>query len=465
MKQKEELGYKKSNFWKTAAAAEKKKAFQFADSYKNFLTECKTTRETILFTEQVLKKNGFQNIETAKPGCKKLYAVYRRKSLVAAVIGEETVSSGLNIVAPHVDTPRIDLKQNPLYEDKVTGMAMFRTHYYGGIKKYQWMSLPLALHGIIVKNNGELINVCIGEKDDEPIFIMPDLLPHLAADQNKQNVKDAVKAANMNVICSTIPCADEKVKEAFKHHALMLLNDKYGITEADFLSAELELVPAGKARDAGLDKSMVAGYGHDDRVCSYTALEALVNAKGKKKTSLAFFADKEEIGSEGNTGAKGIQLIDFTADLLKANGEEFDSYSVRKTMINSQILSADVNAAINPNFPQVHEKDNAVVMGNGVSITKFTGARGKAGANDANAEFTAKLINIFNKEKVNWQLGALGQVDVGGGGTIAKLLAIYGAEVIDCGTGVVGMHSPCELVSKADLYSTFKAYRVFFEKG
>ncbi len=461
----QDLTYQKSNFWKIATETEQKKAFKFADEYKMFLNECKTARETITLAEEVLKKNGFQNIETAKSDCKKLYAIYRRKSLVAAVIGDEPVSKGINIVAPHVDTPRVDLKQSPLYEDKNTGMAMLRTHYYGGIKKYQWMSMPLALHGVVVKNNGELINITIGEEDGDPIFIMPDLLPHLAADQYKKNVSEAVKAANMNVILSTIPCKDEKVKEAFKHHALMLLNEKYGIREADFLSAELELVPAGKARDAGLDKSMVAGYGHDDRVCSFTALEALINTQNNKKTSMVFFADKEEIGSEGNTGAKGIQVIDFVADLLKANKEEYNSYNVRKTMINTQIISADVNAAINPNFPQVHEKDNAVVMGNGVSITKFTGARGKAGANDANAEFTAKIMDIFNKDKVNWQFGALGQVDVGGGGTIAKLLAIYGSEVIDCGTGVVGMHSPCELVSKGDLYSTFKAYKTFFEKA
>lgn len=465
--EKSKLTYEKTNFWKNTPEKEKKEALTFAEKYKKFLSECKTVRETIRYTEEALTEAGFVNVENIKQKTKKFFSTYRGKSLLAVVIGKEPVVNGINIIAPHIDTPRIDLKQNPLYEDSVTGLAMMRTHYYGGIKKYQWMSTPLALHGIIIKNDGEIINVCIGESDDDPIFIMPDLLPHLAAEQYKKTIGEAINASNMNVIFSSIPCADEKVKEAFKHHALMLLNEKYGITEADFLSAELELVPAGKARCAGIDRSMVAGYGHDDRVCSFTALEGLMNADSRKmqRTSLIFFSDKEEIGSEGNTGAKAIQLVDFIGELLKANGEEYNSYAIRKTLINSQILSADVNAAINPNFPSVHEKDNAVIMGNGVSVTKFTGARGKAGANDANAEFTAKVIRLFNKEKVNWQMAALGQVDVGGGGTVAKFLAAYGAEVIDCGTGVVGMHSPCELISKADLYSTFKAYKVFLEKG
>ncbi|MCB5231144.1 MAG: aminopeptidase [Candidatus Cloacimonas sp.] len=462
-----ELGYERQNFWKTSSDKEKKAAFKFADEYKEFLSECKTVRETVEFSIKALEKGKFQELDPNNKKGDKLYKIYRQKNVIAAVIGKRPIAEGLNIIAPHIDTPRVDLKQNPLYEDSLTQLGMLRTHYYGGIKKYQWMSIPLALHGVIIKKDGEVLHISIGENDDEPVFVMPDLLPHLAADQYAQKVGDAVKASHMNVIFNSIPYVDEKQKEAIKLNALMILNERYGITESDFLSAELELVPAGKARDAGIDASLVAGYGHDDRVCSYTSLAAILELKPENidKTAVIFFTDKEEVGSEGNTGARSAQFLDFIADLLKANGEPYDSYTLRKAMMNSQIISADVNAAINPNFPSVHEKDNAVIMGHGVSLTKYTGARGKSGSNDANAEFVAKMIRLFNEEKVNWQMGSLGAVDVGGGGTIAKFLAVYGAEVIDCGTGVVGMHAPWELISKADLYSTFKAYTSFLKKG
>ncbi|MBW6516595.1 MAG: aminopeptidase [Candidatus Cloacimonetes bacterium] len=472
MPKKEELskklGYQRTNFWKTATESEKKEAMKFAEGYKSFLTNCKTVRETVSYSQKVLEGNKFSAIEkTKRSEQKKYYQVYRQKNIIAAVIGKRPISEGINIVSPHIDTPRVDLKQNPLYEDSNTQLGMMRTHYYGGIKKYQWMSTPLALHGVLVKKSGEIVNISIGEDEKDPIFMMPDLLPHLAADQATQKIGDAIKASHMNVIFNSIPYPDEKVKEAVKLNALVILNERYGITEGDFLSAELELVPAGKVRDAGIDRSMIVGYGHDDRVCSYTSLQGLLKANPAliQKTALIFFSDKEEVGSEGNTGAKATQFIDFVAELLKKNGEKYDSYTVRKTLMNSQILSADVNAAINPNFPSVHEKDNAVHMGYGVSITKFTGVRGKAGSNDAHPEFTSKLIHLFNKEKVNWQMGALGQVDVGGGGTIAKFLAAYGADVIDCGTGVIGMHAPYELISKADLYSTYRAYHVFLSKA
>lgn len=463
-----ELGYERENFWKTSTDKEKKEAFKFADSYKEFLSECKTVRETVDYSERALLDHKFQELNLKdKKKSKRIYRIYRQKNVVAAVIGKRPISEGLNIIAPHIDTPRVDLKQNPLYEDSLTQLGMLRTHYYGGIKKYQWMSTPLALHGIIIKKNGEVINVCIGEDEKDPVFVMPDLLPHLAADQYAQKIGDAIKASHMNVIFNSIPYADDKQKESIKLAALQILNERYGITESDFLSAELELVPAGKARDAGIDASLVAGYGHDDRVCSYTSLAALLEIKPEniEKTAVIFFTDKEEVGSEGNTGARSSQFLDFLADLLKANGEDYDSYTIRKALMNSQIISADVNAAINPNFPSVHEKENAVIMGCGVSLTKYTGSRGKSGSNDANAEFVAKVIRLFDSEKVNWQMGSLGAVDVGGGGTIAKYLAVYGAEVVDCGTGVVGMHSPCELISKADLYSTYKAYTAFLKKG
>ncbi len=463
------LLYKRSNFWTTASESDKKKTFKFAEGYISFLSSCKTVRETVNYSKQALEENHFTPIEkkTTAANKGKYYQVYRQKNIIAAVIGNKPVSEGITLVSPHIDTPRVDLKQNPLYQDSVTQLGMMRTHYYGGIKKYQWMSTPLALHGVLVKKDGKIINISIGEKEDEPIFMMPDLLPHLAADQATKKIGDAINASHMNVVFNTIPYPDEKIKEAVKLNALVILNEKYGITEGDFLSAELELVPAGKARDAGIDRSLIAGYGHDDRVCAYTSLQALLHTDPKqlKRTSVIFFSDKEEVGSEGNTSAKSAQFVDFIAELLKKNGEKYDSYTVRKTLMNSHIISADVNAAINPNFPSVHEKENAVHLGYGVSITKYTGVRGKAGSNDAHPEFTARLLNLLEKEKINWQVGALGKVDLGGGGTIAKFLAVYGADVIDCGPGVVGMHAAYELLSKADLYSTYLAYHVFLNKA
>ena len=328
------------------------------------------------------------------------------------------------------------------------------------------MSTPLSIHGVFVKENGEIIKVSIGEDENDPVFIMPDLLPHLARkEQYTKKIGEAVSAGKMNLIFNSIPyLKDKDAKEAIKLNALVLLNEKYNITEENFLSAELELVPAGKARDAGIDKSLVLGYGQDDRICAYTSAEAIFAAK-PDKAAVVYLADKEEIGSEGNTGARSIFIIDFIADLLKHNGESYDSATLRKTLLKSQVLSADVNAGINPNFPGVHEKDNAVHIGFGVSVTKFTGSGGKSGSNDANAEFNAKITGIFNKEKVNWQIGELGKVDEGGGGTIAKFMAEHGAEVIDCGPGLLGMHSLYELSSKADIYSCYKAYKAFFEKA
>jgi aspartyl aminopeptidase len=471
MKKTEELtkklSYSGKNFWKDFPKKEQKKAFDFAENYKTYLDICKTDRETIDHVEKELKKKKFTEINSGKKS-KKIYRTAKNKNAAIAVIGIKPISEGVNLIVSHIDAPRVDLKQNPLYEDGTTKLGVMRTHYYGGVKKYQWMSTPLAIHGVFIKENGEKVNVCIGEDDCDPVFVMPDLLPHLARkEQYTKKIGEAVSAANMNLIFNSIPYPDEEAKEAVKLNALVLLNEKYGIVEENFLSAELELVPAGKARDAGLDRSLVLGYGQDDRICSFTSAEALYDIDAKKldKTAVVYLADKEEIGSEGNTGAKSIFIVDFIADLLEANGEKSDSRTLRKTLMNSQILSADVNAGINPNYPNVHEKDNAVCLGFGVSVTKFTGAGGKGSSNDANAEFNAKIIRIFNDAKVNWQTGALGKVDEGGGGTIAKYMAEYGAEVIDCGPGLLGMHSLYELSSKADIYSAYKAYKAFFERG
>ncbi|MDY6915054.1 MAG: aminopeptidase [Candidatus Cloacimonadota bacterium] len=460
------LCYKRKSFWKEYPK-EIEAAFDFCKDYKKFLNTCKTDRETIAYFTKILSQKKFANLdETTK--AKKVYRIARGKNAAFAVIGKKPVSEGVNLIVSHIDVPRVDLKQNPLYEDSTTNLGIMRTHYYGGVKKYQWMSTPLALHGVILTKDGKTVNISIGEAEDDPVFVMPDLLPHLARKvQYSKKIGEAIDAAKMNLIFNSMPYLDddEETKDAVKLQALVILNEKYGITEADFLSAELEIVPAGKCRDAGLDKSMVLGYGQDDRVCAYTSAEAVFDVEQPEKTAIVYLADKEEVGSEGNTGAKSIFIIDFISDLLKHNQEAFDSSTLRKTLIKSQILSADVNAAINPNYPSVHEKDNAVHLGQGVSVTKFTGSGGKSGSNDANAEFNHKIISIFNEENVNWQTGSLGKVDEGGGGTIAKFMAQHGAEVIDCGPGVLGMHSLYELTSKADVYSAYKGYKAFFKKG
>ncbi|MCK9309207.1 MAG: aminopeptidase [Candidatus Cloacimonetes bacterium] len=466
MKKKESttsaLSYERKNFWKEAPIAEQKAAFAFAEAYKSFLNEAKTVRETIAYTEALLKKHKFSAI--GKKGSNKVYTIFRNKTIAMAVIGTEPISNGFNMVAAHIDSPRIDLKQNPLYEDSGSAMACMRTHYYGGIKKYQWLSTPLSLHGIVIKKDGSKLDISIGERDDEPVFIIPDLLPHLAKkEQYSKNVADAFDGNKMNLLFSGMQAPMGEDKEALKSYALKILNDKYGITEVDFISAELELVPAVKARDAGFDSSMVVGYGQDDRICAYTGMKALLeNLENKpKRTMVVYFSDKEEVGSQGNTGAHSIFLKDFIGSIMAHNGESNSSANLRKAFMNSQILSADVTAAIDPNFPSVHEKQNAVAFNHGIGISKFTGSGGKYGCNDANAEFNAKVIKIFTDAEVFWQTGELGKIDEGGGGTIAYILANQGAEVLDCGVGLMGMHSLYELCSKADLYSTYKAYKSF----
>lgn len=464
-----ELSYSRKNFWKEFPA-EKDDAFKFTEGYKKFLDDCKTERESTDFYAAKLKDAGFTPIGSANK-TNRYYTTSRNKNVAFAQKGKLPVSAGVNLIVSHIDAPRVDLKQSPLAEDSSSGLGIAKTHYYGGIKKYQWMSTPLAIHGVVITKDGKKVDICIGEDDSDPVFVMPDLLPHLARKvQYTEKLATAVKAEQMQIIFNSIPFLDEddkEVKNAIKLNALVILNQKYGITEADLLSAELELVPAGKARDAGLDKSLIMGYGQDDRVCAYTSSEALLNINNEEheRCAVVFLADKEEIGSDSNTGAKSAFIIDFIADLLAACGEKNDSVTLRKTLMNSHILSADVNAGINPNYPSVHEKQNAVHIGCGVGIAKFTGSGGKGGSNDANAEFNAHIFRTFDDAGVCWQSGALGRVDEGGGGTIAKFMAEYGAEVIDCGPGVLGMHSLYELTSKADVYSAYKAYKAFFLKG
>lgn len=460
-KAKNPLLYERKNFWNTTDKAMQKKAFAYADGYKDFLNKAKTERETIRYTLEVLKSKQFKEID-GKKGHKKVYQVFRNKTMAFAIIGKEPVSKGVNMVAAHIDAPRIDLKQNPLYEDSNTNLAVMKTHYYGGIKKYQWVSTPLALHGIVVKSDGKTVNICIGDKPDEPVFIIPDLLPHLARkEQYTKTLGEAIDANKMNLVFSGMLDANSDDKEAAKAYALKLLNEKYGIKEQDFISAELELVPAAFARDAGMDSSMVVGYGQDDRICAYCGLQALLDAMSGNfsKTMVVYFSDKEEIGSTGSTGAHSVFIQDFIANLLKTNGEDCSSDSLRKTFMNSRIVSGDVTAAIDPNYPGVHDKQNGCIMNYGVGISKFTGSGGKYGSNDSNTEFTAKVIHTLDKAGVLWQMVELGKVDEGGGGTIAGILAQLGANVIDCGTGLMGMHSLYELCGKADLYETFRAYK------
>jgi aspartyl aminopeptidase len=463
------LAYARKNFWQDFSG-EKGAAFVLADDYKLFLDKCKTERECTLFYQEILKEEGYSELKDEAVGTK-FFRTARNKNLAVAQKGSLPVSAGVNLIVSHIDAPRVDFKQSPLAEDTASGLGIVKTHYYGGIKKYQWMSTPLAIHGVIIMRDRKTINISIGENDDDPVFVMPDLLPHLARKiQYEEKIGSAIKAEHMNIVFNSIPYADPDdidIKEAVKLNALIILHEKYGIKEEDLLSAELEIVPAGKARDAGIDRSMVLAYGQDDRVCAFTSMRAVMDISNDAidKTAVVFLADKEEIGSEGNSGAKSAFIIDFIADLLAACGEKNDSVTLRKTLMNSQVISADVNAAINPNFPSVHEKQNAVHLGCGVGIAKFTGVGGKSGSNDANAEFNAHLFHILNDGEVCWQSGELGKVDEGGGGTIAKFMAEYGAEVIDCGPGVLGMHSLYELTSKADVYSAYKGYKVFLLKG
>lgn len=461
VKPKNPLLYERLNFWKKAEQSLQDAAYKFADNYKEFLNKAKTERETVNYTVEVLKKNQFKPLD-GKKGIKKGYQVFRNKTMAFAIIGKEPVSNGVNMIAAHTDAPRVDLKQNPLYEDGNTSLAVMKTHYYGGIKKYQWVSTPLALHGFVVKADGSSVNISIGDDPSDPVFIIPDLLPHLARkEQYSKSLSDAIDASKMNLVFSSRMEINSEDKETTKLYALKLLNEKYGITELDFISAELELVPAAFARDGGLDRSMVVGYGQDDRICAYAGLQALLSAMHEKpqRTMVVYFSDKEEVGSTGNTGAHSVFIQDFMANLLKTNGEDNGSDNLRKTFMNSHIISGDVTAAIDPNYPGVHEKQNAVLMNYGVGLSKFTGSGGKSGCNDANAEFTAKVIRTLTQAGVFWQMGELGKVDEGGGGTIAGILAELGAEVIDCGTGLMGMHSLYELCSKADLFETYRAYK------
>ena len=455
---KEEIINKKSCGWKNISNENKNDIFRFNEKYIDFLNNSKTERLAAKNIVDILKNSGFVDINTVdniKAG-DKVYMLNRNKSIYAAVIGNAELSSGLNIIGSHIDSPRLDLKPNPLYED--ANLALFKTHYYGGIKKYQWTAIPLCLYGVIVKPNSEKIEISIGNNNDDPIFTITDLLPHLAIDQMDKKLRKAIEAEDLNILVGSIPNSEDSVKE----NIMKLINEKYGINEIDFYSSELELVPAFKARSLGFDKSMVASYGQDDKVCAYTSLMALVNSKNDTKTNVIIFSDKEEIGSMGNTGMSSDVFDYFINELLNKKNENKPGI-INKVYYNSIMLSADVGAGVDPNYQGVSEMNNSSKIGYGVELNKYTGSGGKYNSSDANAEYVAKVRSIFEENNVKYQVSELGKVDIGGGGTIAFILANKGIDVIDCGVPVISMHSPYEVTSKFDVYEAYKAYKAFYE--
>lgn len=459
---KEKLFKDKKNGWQNLSDEELKNIFQYADEYMYFLNNSKTEKEIVQNSKEILIKNGFVDIsqkETLNPG-DKVFSVNRGRCLYAAVIGQDDVENGLNVVAAHGDSPRIDLKQTPLYED--SEIAMLKTHYYGGIKKYQWTNIPLSMHGTVVKTDGEKVNICIGEREEDPIFTICDLLPHLAGEQMERKLREGVQGEELNAMIGTIPYDSEDVSERVKLNVLRLLNEQYGIKEIDFSSSEIELVPAFKARSAGLDHSMIAAYGQDDKVCCYAGLRALLNVELPKRTAVCVITDKEEVGFNGVTGMYTRIFDAFVIELLEKTGNTKIS-ALDKTFSNTKALSADVDAAYNPNFPSAFEKNNSAFFGRGMSLVKYTGARGKSGASEAPAEFVAEVRRIFDQVGAKYQSCELGKVDKGGGGTIALTLANRGMDVLDVGVPVMGMHSPYELTSKFDVYQAYKGYQAFLK--
>ncbi len=436
-----------------------KECYDYCEGYKEFLDKAKTERESVTYAVEYLERNGFKPFEYGKKYKKgdKFYLNNRGKAIYIVVVGKKSFEEGVHIAAAHVDTSRIDLKQNPLYEDN--NLAFFKTHYYGGIKKYQWVTLPLALHGVVMKADGTKVEVCIGEDESDPIFYITDLLPHLGKDQAGKPLYNAFSGEDLNILCGSRPFDDEKVGEKIKLNVLALLNEKYGIVEEDFLSSELTLVPASKARDVGFDRSLIGAYGHDDRVCAYPILTAIADVAGKNEhTSVTIFADKEETGSDTNTGMTSFAFEDMLKEMCINAGQ-----NPRKMFANSVCLSADVNAGFDPNFAGVYEARNSAFLNKGVCVTKFTGGGGKGSTNDAHAEFVSYVRNLFNDAGVIWQMGELGKVDQGGGGTVAKILAKLNIDVIDVGVPVLSMHAPVEVVAKTDIWSSYNAFVAFFK--
>ncbi len=438
---------------------QKEAAFSYCEGYKEFLNEAKTEREFVTAAVKRLEKAGFVPYE--RTGLKtgdRVYEVNRGKALIFATAGRRPLEEGIRLNAAHIDSPRLDLKPNPLYEKN--GLAYFKTHYYGGLRKYQWTAIPMAMHGVVVKKDGETVTISVGEKEGEPVFCVTDLLPHLAAQQNERKLRDGIRGEELNIVVGSLPydCGgEEELKEPVKLLALSILNERYGMTERDFLRAEIEMVPAFQAADVGLDGSMVGAYGQDDRVCAYTALTAGIEVEGPEYTTVTILADKEEVGSLGNTGLDSDYLLHFIQDLAEDCGADW-----RRVLRRSLALSSDVNAAFDPTFPGVYEEHNSCYLNRGCVLTKYTGARGKSGSNDASAETMAQVIDIMEEAGVCWQAGELGAVDAGGGGTVASCLSCLNVDTVDLGVPVLSMHSPFELTAKLDIYQTYLAFCAFY---
>lgn len=462
------------NAWKKYNDNDKKKVFDFAEKYRQFISECKTERECVKEAVELAKKYGYEDLkDVIKEGRSlkagdKVYAVNMGKAVVLYNIGKEPLENGMNILGAHIDSPRLDIKQNPLYED--TQQALLETHYYGGIKKYQWVARPLALHGVAALKDGSVVDINIGEDINDPVVGISDLLIHLAGEQMSKKADKVIEGEDLNILIGSMPKPADKNEnekaesELVKKNILALLKEKYGIEEEDFLSAEIEAVPAGPARDYGIDRSMIMGYGHDDRVCAYPSLIAQLESEDLEKTGVCILVDKEEIGSVGATGMHSRFFENMTAEVLDRTSD-YSELKLRRCFTNSNMLSSDVSAAFDPNYASVSEKKNSAYFGNGMVFNKYTGARGKSGSNDASAEYMGRLRKIMDDGKVYYQTSELGKVDAGGGGTIAYILANYGMNVIDSGIAVLNMHAPYEIISKADLYETYRGYKEFLKNA
>ena len=453
----------RKNAWKTYDEAQMKELQQLNADYINFLSECKTERECVKDTVRRVEEKGYISIEkameenkTLQPG-DKIYAVCMNKTVALFNIGNKPLEKGMNILGAHIDSPRLDLKQNPLYEDG--NLAYLDTHYYGGVKKYQWVTLPLAIHGVVCLKDGTTVDIAIGDKESDPVFVISDLLIHLSADQLQKKANEVIAGEDLNVTVGSIPLENEE-KDAVKANVAKILKSTYGFEEEDFVSAELEVVPAGRARSCGFDSSMVLGYGHDDRICAYTSLVAQLEAENVKRTAVCLLVDKEEVGSQGATGMHSMFFENFVAEVMECMGD-YSALSVKRAMMNSTMLSSDVSAAHDPIYASASSPRNQAEFGKGIVFNKYTGARGKSGCNDANAEYIALIRRIMDDHNVAWQTSELGKVDQGGGGTIAYILANYGMQVIDCGVALHNMHAPFELASKADIYEAKKGYAAF----
>ncbi len=455
----------RKNIWLKYDKTEEEALEKLSKEYMSYLDDGKTEREVVKISEEMAREKGYRSLsevlaegKTLKAG-DKVYATWMKKAIALFHIGTQPMEKGMNILGAHVDSPRLDVKQNPLYED--SDFAYLDTHYYGGIKKYQWVTIPLAIHGVVVKKDGTVVDVVIGEDEKDPVVFISDLLIHLSREQLEKKAAKVIEGDDLNIIIGNKPLKGEE-KESVKKAVLKLLSDKYGMIEEDFLSAELEVVPAGKAREAGLDRSMIMAYGHDDRVCAFTSLAAMLEMESVERTACTLLVDKEEIGSVGATGMQSRFFENTVAELLEAMGE-YKDLTLRRTLANSRMLSSDVSAAYDPTYPQAFEKKNSAFLSKGMVFNKFTGSGGKGGSNDANPEYMADLRRILEDNSVSFQTAELGKVDVGGGGTIAYILAHYGMEVIDCGVAVLNMHAPWEVVSKADVYETKKGYVAFLQ--